>query len=816
MVASELSQAARAEQANSGSSQLASTPMVDTSMTDAPVSTPLVNRVGQSKSPYVRSHAEGRVAWQLLDDETVERAKDENKLIFLHIGFKACHYSRLSSTECFTHPECAKILNESFVPVIIDREERPELDTIYMNYVQAVSGTGGWPLNLFLTHELEPVFGGTYYPAPEPNNGSSGEGERRDFLDILRKLQKVWKEQEARCRQEAKEVVVKLHEFASEGTLGTPGTVAPGIAGLQAATLARSETGLEHPGTGRDAAVSSELDLDQLEEAYSHIAGTFDPVYGGFGLAPKFPTPPKLSFLLRLPRYKSSVRDVVGETDCAHAAEMALFTLRKIRDSGLRDHIGGEGFARYSVTADWSLPRFEKLIAQNALLLGLYLDAWLIFSYGKKNEEFYDVVVELVDYLTSAPISLPQGGFVSSEAADSYRRGDRHLREGAYSLWTRREFDAVIDDDHEAAIAASYWNVLEHGNIEPDHDPDDEFVNENILRVVKDKVEMGRQVGISLGEFERLLASAKSKLKAHRDRERSRPEADTKIVAGRNGLVIGALARAGWALSTTDATRSKACFDAASRAAAFIKANLWDEGERILYRIFNDGRGDTKGLAEDYAYLIEGLIDLYEATGEEEWAEFADKLQKVQIDIFYDGPSAGASTTEGPTARSPCGAFYTTPENAPHTILRLKDGMDTALPSTNAVSASNLFRLGVTMGDEAYTALARETINAFEAEILQYPWLFPGLLSGVVTGRLGGQTWVIVRKDGEADDLAANLLRKLGLEARGGLRNVITLHSGDSLLAKRSPALAEVAQTPGAYRLVNGAYQPVTMADARS
>ncbi|KAJ0277233.1 hypothetical protein COL940_007869 [Colletotrichum noveboracense] len=809
MVASELSQAARAEQSQS---QLTAE-LKD----DAPQTVPLVNRVGQSKSPYVRSHAEGKVAWQLLDDETIDRAKKENKLIFLHIGFKACHYSRLTSTECFTHSECAKILNESFIPVIIDREERPELDTIYMNYVQAVSGNGGWPLNLFLTPELEPVFGGTYYPAPEPNNGSSGDDERLDFLAILKKLQKVWKEQEARCRQEAKEVVVKLHDFAAEGTLGATSTVEPGVAGSQGATLARSETGLEHPGTGRTAAVvSSELDLEHLEEAYTHIAGTFDPVYGGFGVAPKFPTPPKLSFLLRLPRYLAPVQDVVGETECAHAAEMALFTLRKIRDSGLRDHVGGHGFARYSVTADWSVPRFEKLVVHNALLLGLYLDAWLIATGGEKNEEFYDVVVELVDYLTSAPISLPDGGFVSSEAADSYRRGDRHLREGAYSLWTRREFDSVIGDDHEAALAASYWNVLEDGNIEPDQDPNDEFVNENILRVVKDKAEIGRQAGITIDDVERVLASAKQKLRAHREKERTRPEADTKIVAGRNGLVIGALARTGSALAPIDADKSNACFEAASKAAAFIRAHLWDENERILYRIYNEGRGDTKGLADDYAHLIEGLIDLYEATGEEKWAEFADELQKVQIDIFYDSTSVPATTPTRPTARSSCGAFYTTPENAPHTILRLKDGMDTALPSTNAVSVSNLFRLGIILSDEAYTALARESINAFEAEILQYPWLFPGLLSGVVTARLGGATWVIIRKDGVNDDeIATKLLRKIHSEARGGLRNIVVLRSEDDALAKRSPALKELVTTqePGAYRLENGVYRLVNRAD---
>ncbi|KAJ0305535.1 hypothetical protein COL516b_005231 [Colletotrichum fioriniae] len=808
MVASELSQAARAEKADPQPPQ---PPAQQTNDVHESAS-PLVNRVGQSKSPYVRSHADGRVAWQLLDDESIERARKENKLIFLHIGFKACHYSRLTSTESFTHRECASILNESFIPIIIDREERPELDTIYMNYVQAVSGSGGWPLNLFLTPDLEPVFGGTYYPAPGSDNGGSDDEERLDFLAILRKLQKVWREQESRCRQEAKEVVVKLHDFAAEGTLGTA-TVQPGVAGSQTAAIGRSETGLELPESGRAAAaVSSELDLDQLEEAYTHIAGTFDPVYGGFGLAPKFPTPPKLSFLLRLPRYLPPAQDVVGETECAHATEMALFTLRKMRDSSLRDHVGGSGFARYSVTADWSVPRFEKLVAQNALLLGLYLDAWLIAGSGEKDEEFYDVVVELVDYLTSFPISLPEGGFVSSEAADSYyRRGDRHMREGAYNLWTRREFDTVIGDDHEAALAASYWNVLEHGNVEPDQDPNDEFMNENILRVVKDISEIGRQAGITTDEVKRVVTSAKQKLKAHREKERPRPEVDTKIVVGRNGLVISSLTRAALALSTVDASRSQAAIEAASKAAAFIRANLWDEINKTLYRIYHEGVGETKALAEDYAYLIEGLIGLYEVTADEKWIVFADELQQAQIHIFYDSPAP-----ESTASRSSCGAFYTTAENAPHTILRLKDGMDTALPSTNAVSVSNLFRLGTMLNNESYATTARESINAFEAEILQYPWLFPGLLSGVVTARLGGVTWVVVRgPDGAQDELTTKLLRKLSVEASGGLRNVVLLKSEEDVLAQRNPALRALvqAQRPGSYLLENGVFRPITPAD---
>ncbi|KAG7108102.1 Spermatogenesis-associated protein 20 like [Verticillium longisporum] len=729
----------------------------------------LRNRADQSNSPYIQGQINSPVAWQLLDDEAVERAKRENKLIFLNIGFKACHYCRLTAIDSFSHPECASLLNEAFVPVIVDREERPDLDTIYMNYVQAVNGAGGWPLNLFLTPELEPVFGGTYWPGPGAHTKTGPEEEEGvDFLAILKNLRKVWQEQEPRCRQEAKEVLSKLREFAAEGTLGTRSTVQMSKIGLTSSSTApvASAVSTENPGAGKTAAdVSSELDLDQLEEAYSHIAGTFDPVYGG----------------------------------------------------GLRDHVGGCGFARYSITPDWSIPHFEKLTSDNALLLGLYLDAWLI-SNGDKDGELYDVVVELADYFSSPPMRLPGGGFASSEAADSYyRRGDTDVREGAFHLWTRKEFDAVIGDEHEATIAATYWNILEHGNVEPDQDPNDEFMNQNIPRVLKEQSEIGKQFGISGEEVARVIASAKAKLKAHRGRERVRPELDDKIISGWNGLVISALARTGAALAVKDAAKSAQYLGAAIQSAEFVRAQLWDEKEKTLYKVFRGTRGSTKAFAEDYAYLIEGLIDLYEATGEENCIAFADELQQTQIKLFYDASAPTTSASPNPLpAHSSCGAFFATTEDAKHTILRLKDGMDTAFPSNNAVSVSNLFRLGVALATETYTALARETLNAFEAEILQYPWLFPGLLSGVVSSRLGGRTYIVVRDPSGADDeTVRKVFIKLYGEARGGLRNLIIVKGPDDLVVRRNPALAELVATgkPGAYVVEEGKFRPCAKED---
>jgi uncharacterized protein YyaL (SSP411 family) len=523
------------------------------------------------------------------------------------------------------------------------------MDAIYMNYIQAVNGDGGWPLNVFLTPELGPVFGGTYWPGPGTESavadgsggGSSAAGgeedeDRLDFLVVLQKLDKVWREQEARCRKEAGEILLQLREFAAEGTLGARAIGTPGAGGggaSSAAISASPATAAAAMAAGNQtAALDLDLDLDQLEEAYTHIAGTFDAVNGGFGgPAPKFPTPPKLSFLLRLQSFPSAVADVVGEKEVARAREMAIFTLRRLRDSGLHDHVGA-GFARYSVTADWSVPHFEKMVADNALLLGVYLDAWLGAPRDggaalSKEDEFADVVLELADYLTSPPILTEDGAFATSEAADSfYRRGDRHVREGAYYLWTRREFDAAVGE--QSAVAAAHWNVLQHGNVPRDQDPQDEFINQNVLCVKKDAAELSRQFGMTADEVRGVIAAAKGKLRARREGERVRPDTDGKVVAAYNGMVISALARTGNSIRGVDAGRAERYIGAARRAARFIRDKMWEAEQKVLYRSFYQTRSETRAFADDYAFLIQGLLDLAEATAEEEFIVWADELQR--------------------------------------------------------------------------------------------------------------------------------------------------------------------------------------------
>ncbi|RYP22702.1 hypothetical protein DL765_001552 [Monosporascus sp. GIB2] len=784
------------------------------------------NRAGDSTSPFIRAHVDTLVSWQLLDDEAVERARRENKLIFMTIGYLASH----SRQDSFSNPTIASILNEYFVPIVVDREERPDIDNIYMNYNHSLNNGGGWPLNLFLTPELEPVFGGTYWVGPgvRQEAGTGGADEPLEFLVILRKLQDVWPAEEPRVRQEAKKSVIDLRQYSGEGTLSG-----------------------DEP---------DEVDLDQIEEAYNRIGGTFDPMFGGFGQGPKFPTTAKLSFLLRATRFPSEVQDVVGSHDCEFVSTMALHTLRRMVLGGMHDHIGG-GFHRHSVTRDWWLPTFEKMVADNSLLLGLYLDAWLLLG-GQKGGEFAGTVLEIADYLTSKPIMLEAGGFITSEAADSYhRRGDKVKRQGAYYLWSRKEFDMVIGNERESQVAAAHWDVQEHGNVDPAHDPHDEFLNQNVLRVVRNEARLAKQFGVPERGVRNLVESAKRKLRAHRLRERPQPDLDAKVVAAYNGMAVAALARTAAALSHADddglRERARHYLRAAERAALFVRAHLWDDGTQTLYRAFSGGRrADIEGFAEDYAFLVEGLLELYEATADASWLRWAARLQDRQLALFYDeqqqrqgggeqqqqqrsgtGAEANNNSNNSNSNNSQphqlvhqarCGAFYSTRPDAPHAILRIKDAMDSAQPSANAVSASNLFRLAALLphhlppepssssshapspsasaphppppdaaaaaaaAQKRYAAAARQTVRAFGVEMLEHPHLFPGLLCGVVPLKLGGRHWVLVSGGNAQDD--REVRRAFHKAPRAGLFTLAFAKAGEG-------NSMEGVDGPGAYVL---------------
>lgn len=506
---------------------------------------------------------------------------------------------------------------------------------------------------MFLTPNLCPIFGGTYWPGPGTEHstdvaaalgptgrnqeGISSDGASEesynDFLAIAKKIHKFWKEQEERCRREASEMLHKLQDFAQEGTFGAgqPIETPPSSNPLSSESLATVGS------TPAQAADAGDLDLDQLDDALARIKQMFDPENYGFG-TPKFPNPARLSFLLRLGQSPEEVIGFLGEDEASHAVWMATQTLRSIRDGSLHDHVGS-GFMRFSVTSNWSQPHFEKTVPDNALLLGVFLDAWLGFARLHKkpltiHDEFADVTLELAEYLTSPIIRLGNGGFISSEASDSYyRKGDKHMREGAFYTWTRREFDQVVGgDDHAATVAAAYWDVQEDGNVSRDQDPFDEFINQNILSIKDTTAGLSKVHGMPETEIKNLINRAREKLRKHREAERPRPARDEKVVVGTNGLVIGALARVGGALLNLDPKKGDQYIQAARDAANFIKKTLWagaDSTVNPLPRFYVEKASKVRAFADDYAFLIEGLLELYTVTFEREWLTWAKELQGI-------------------------------------------------------------------------------------------------------------------------------------------------------------------------------------------
>lgn len=666
--------------------------------------------------------------------------------------------------ESFSCKDVAAILNESFIPIKLDREERPDVDDVYMNYVEATNGSGGWPLNVFLTPDLEPVFGGTYWPSPDSASNLATVVPTREeipmisFIEILEKLRDLWETQQWRCRESARGITQQLKEFAEEGTHSTPAKDEK-----KGAVIDKTEV------TSRD------LEIDLLEETYQNFAARFDTYHGGFGLAPKFPMPSNLSFLLRLARYPSSapVADIVGYDECKYATQMVVETLIAMARGGLHDHLG-HGFARYSITADWGLPHFEKMLSDQAQLLDVYLDAF----EATRHPELLSAVFDLIGYLTSPPILSPEtNAFYCSEDADSLparpdssssNHSDKddavnHKHEGAFYTWTLREFVNILGT-RDAEVCARYWGVEADGNIPRDYDPADEFLNQNVLSVRATPSSLARDFGLSEEEVVKIIKHARKRLDEHRRTRRVPPDVDDKIVAGWNGLAIHALAKASIVISAIDEDRARTCLEVAEKCMQFVRREMIDKESGQIWRVWRHGtRTRTPGFAEDYAYLTHAAIRLYYATFDDEYLQFADKLQGMYRKPFplpfgsivgpkkKKKPVANNSLTvylnkhflsyDDPIDPDKSTGYFTTPSpfpsGVPPPLLRLKQGTDSAHPAANGIIVQNLLRLSHLLNDEKYAKLAEETVTAFAAEILQHPFLFVNLLDGVVGLEIG-------------------------------------------------------------------------------
>ncbi|MDP2498276.1 MAG: thioredoxin domain-containing protein [Candidatus Palauibacterales bacterium] len=602
------------------------------------------NRLAREKSPYLLQHADNPVDWYPWGEEAFEKARREDRPIFLSIGYSTCHWCHVMEEESFEDEEVADLLNETVVPVKVDREERPDVDNFFMSVCQAMTGRGGWPLNVLLTPDGKPFFAGTYLPK-ESQRGRMG------LMQLVSRVGDLWENERERVLTSGDQILDALEQQERR-----------------------------RPG--------GELSADVLESAYGQLASRFDEAMGGFGQAPKFPSPHNLLFLLRH-------HDRTGEE---RALEMVTTTLRRIRMGGIRDHLGG-GFHRYSTDARWLLPHFEKMLYDQATLALAFTETFQVTG----DEEFADAVDEIHRYV-SRDLSSPEGGFYSAEDADS--EGE----EGTFYVWRTEELKELLGEDRYDLIRRVY-GVREAGNYA--EEATGERTGANILHLQRPLdetlAEIADERDASAGELEGRLVEARETLFEARE-ERPRPGLDDKVLTDWNGLMIGALARGGAALD-----RPEMIEDAREAAEFVLEALREDGGGRLLHR-YRDGEAAVPAQAADYAFLVFGLLELYAATFELRWLEEAVRLEEEARERCWDGESGG---------------YFVTGEDASELPVRQKEAHDGALPSANSVALWNLRRLGRMTGDRAYDERAAELEAAFSAQVRKSPSAHTQMLVGV-------------------------------------------------------------------------------------
>jgi uncharacterized protein YyaL (SSP411 family) len=675
---------------------------------------PHTNRLACEKSPYLLQHAHNPVDWFAWGDEAFARACAENKPVFLSIGYSTCHWCHVMERESFEEEKVAGVLNEFFISIKVDREERPDVDRIYLAFVQAATGAGGWPLSVFLTPERKPFFGGTYFP---PGNRDGRPG----LLQVLRQIHEIWQTRRDEIEDSADAIQARLKAAAAK--------------------------------TGAD---DSRLTVETLQNAGEFFKQMHDPRHGGFGGAPKFPQPSVPALLLRCAkRFHDD-----------EAARMVLHTCERMAAGGIHDQLGG-GFARYSVDAGWLVPHFEKMLYDQAQLAQLYLDAHLVAEAKRSdgavenwkhdktnipalqcsNAPFAAIARDILDYVLR-DMTHPGGGFYSAEDADS----EGH--EGRFYCWTHDELSKLLSPE-EFNVAARCFGITREGNF-IDHSHPTPLPGQNVLSVVnpvgRDElphIQADQQAGPA--DFE-LLASAKRKMLAARSK-RVRPHLDDKILVSWNGLMLGAMARA-YAILDDEKYRA-----AAEKNLAFIREKMWvaagilpavetgvpPGGQGVdnpkcagipdtipvgkmppstaggmpaatLHHRWRDGERDNVQLLEDYAFLLSGVVDLYEATLAPGPLDFAVSLAEAMIAKFYDTENGG---------------FWQTTAEAKDLIVRTKDDYDGAEPSGNSVATLALLKMAAITGREDFRKPAGVTLRWFANRLQNFPQALPYMLQAL-------------------------------------------------------------------------------------
>jgi uncharacterized protein YyaL (SSP411 family) len=597
----------------------------------------LTNRLARESSPYLLLHAENPVDWYPWGEEAFAKARREDRPIFLSVGYSTCYWCHVMERESFSDPAIADALNQGFVSIKLDREERPDLDEIYMAATQLLTRSGGWPNSLFLTPDLKPFFAGTYFP-PRDAMGRPG------FARVLASLREAWALRRTEVLQQAETIAEAMQEhLAASG--GVPGPLP---------------------------------DAEVVRALEASLAARFDPVHGGFGRAPKFPSPANLFFLLE------------RASENAEAREMLVTTLDRMARGGIQDHLAG-GFHRYSTDALWLVPHFEKMLYDNASLGRLYAEADALAP----ERGFAAVARATLDFVL-AEMTGPDGGFHS--AIDAETNG----HEGAYYTWTAAELSAALAPDDHALLAKVYGF---------DGRPNFEGTR-YVLYLPASFADAASSLGIREEDLRAKLAPGRQALLAARNR-RPRPLLDDKVLADWNGLMIGAFARASEVLG------EPRYLETARRGAGFVLAHLRDERSGRLLHAWRNGDARIPAFLDDYAFLVEGLLRLAETTGDESWAEEALRLQAEQDERLLDAEAGG---------------YFAAGED-PRLLLRAKPAFDGAVASGNGFAALNLLELAALSGDASLRARAEGVLRAFSEGIAAAPLAHVSLVRAVL--RLG-------------------------------------------------------------------------------
>lgn len=597
------------------------------------------NRLAKERSPYLLQHADNPVDWYPWSAEAFEKARREDKPIFLSIGYSTCHWCHVMEQESFEDDQVAALMNNTFISIKVDREERPDIDNIYMTVCQMMTGSGGWPLTIIMTPDKKPFFAATYIP-------KYSRPGRIGMMDLVPRVKTAWQTR----RQEL---------------LNTADQITNAITGLA------DDTGGE------------EIDKTVLKTAYEQLAGRFDQHHGGFGIAPKFPTPHNLTFLLRYWKH----------TGVDQALQMVLTTLENMRRGGIYDHVGF-GFHRYSTDPQWLVPHFEKMLYDQALLAMAYTEAYQ--ATGRKT--FADTAKEIFTYVLR-DMTSPDGGFYSAQDADS--EGE----EGKFYLWSEKEIRKVLSKQ-DAELVIKVFNVEKDGNFIDLLE--DQKTGQNILHLTKLPTTLAEELDIAESDLRSQLSSIRSKLFDHRSK-RTHPYKDDKILTDWNGLMIAALAKAAATFDQPQYAK------AARRAADFILQQMRKSNGRLLHR-YRTGQAGISANVDDYAFFIWALIELYQSTFEVHYLKTALELNNNLVEHFWDNDSGG---------------FYFTADDSEQLLVRQKESYDGAMPSGNSVAMLNLLRLSRLTANPKLEELARGISRTFSRQIKRAPLAHTQMLSAI-------------------------------------------------------------------------------------